>query len=95
MKTKDKKGMIPLAYACKYGHTEVLKVFLEFKARINAGIGLNRMPPLHFAAAYGHYDMCEFILDNKGRVLGKDKFKRTPLIMACRNGFAKIASLLL
>jgi len=54
------------------------------------------MTPLIWAAAYGHYELCEYILDIKPRsVLGKDKFKRTPLIMAVRNGFTRIASLLL
>lgn len=53
------------------------------------------MTPLGWAAAYGNYELCEFILDNKGRTLSKDKFKRTPLTMAIRNGHTKIASLLL
>ena len=35
------------------------------------------------------------MLDNKARVLGKDKYKRSPLVMACRNGHSKVASLLL
>lgn len=37
LNTKDKKSMTPLAYACKYGFVEVVKVFLDFKARVNAG----------------------------------------------------------
>lgn len=53
------------------------------------------MTPLCWAACYGHYELCEFLLDNKGRVLGKDKFKRSPLTLAVRNGHTKIASLLL
>jgi ankyrin repeat protein len=40
LNNKDKKGMNAMAYACKYGYTEVVKVLLEFKARINAGCGL-------------------------------------------------------
>ena len=84
-----------MAYACKFGHLEVIKVLLEFKVRINSGYGLQRMPPLSWAAAYGHYELCEFLIENKARTLGKDKFKRNALIMACRNGHSKIASLLL
>jgi len=53
------------------------------------------MQPLHFAAAQGNYELCQFLLDQRARVLAKDKFKRTPLIMACKNGHAKVASLLL
>lgn len=87
--------MTPMAYACKFGKIDVVKVFIEYKVKINFGMGLARMPPLSWAAAYGHYELCEFLLDNKARTLSKDKFKRTPLIMACRNGHTKIASLLL
>ena len=53
------------------------------------------MTPLGWAAAYGKYDIVEYLLSVKARVLGKDKFKRTPLIMAVRNGHSRIASLLL
>ena len=48
-----------------------------------------------WAAAYGHYELVEWLVDNKGRVLGKDKFKRQPLHLACRNGHVQVASLLL
>jgi ankyrin repeat protein len=39
--------------------------------------------------------MVEFLVENKARVVSKDKFKRTPLILAVKNGHAKIASFLL
>lgn len=53
------------------------------------------MTPLCWASAYGHLDLINYLLDNKARTLSKDKFKRTPLIMAVRNGHTKIASILL
>jgi ankyrin repeat protein len=53
------------------------------------------MTPLHLAAAHGHFECVEYLLEKKGRVTAKDKFKRTPLILAVRNGNLKIASLLL
>jgi ankyrin repeat protein len=92
---RDKKSMTALAYACKNGHTEAVKVLLEFKAKLNVGVGAARLTPLGWAAAYGHYELCEYLLSVKARVLGKDKFKRTPLTMAARNGHTRIASLLL
>lgn len=87
--------MNAMAYACKFGFTKCVEVLLEFKAKVNFGCGIERMTPLGWAATYGHYDLCEFLLDKKARVLSKDKYKRTPLIMAARNGHSKILTLLL
>ena len=53
------------------------------------------MPPLSWAAAYGRYELCEWLLERKARVLSKDKYKRTPLMMAVKNGHLRVASLLL
>ena len=53
------------------------------------------MPPLSYAAAQGNYELCEWLLENKARTLSKDKFKRTPLMMAVKNGHVRVASLLL
>lgn len=53
------------------------------------------MTPLGWAATYGHYEMAVYLLDNNASLLSMDKFKRTPLIMAVRNGHTKLASLLI
>ena len=53
------------------------------------------MQPLGWAAASGNYELCEWLIENKARVVGFDKYKRTPLTMAVRNGHLKVASLLL
>jgi ankyrin repeat protein len=58
LNVRDKKSNTAMAYACKYGKIEVVKVLREFKAKINVGCGLLRMPPLSWAAAYGHYELC-------------------------------------
>lgn len=58
-------------------------------------INSNRMTALHLAAAYGHYDCVKLLLENGAKVLAKDKFKRSALILAVRNGNLKIVSLLL
>jgi ankyrin repeat protein len=92
---RDKKGMTAMAYACKFGKLEVVRVLLEFGGKVNTGIGPDRMPPLLWAAAYGHNELVEFLIEKKARVLGTDKYKRTALIMAVRNGFTRIASFLL
>jgi len=53
------------------------------------------MTPLMYAASQGNYELAEFLLESKARVLSKDKFKRTALSMAVRNGHTRLASLLL
>ena len=95
IKMKDKMGMQAFHYACQNGHLDVVKVFLEKGIKVGAGAGPSRMTPLSFAASQNHYDVCEFLINNKASVLGKDKYKRSPLIYAVRNGNAKIANLLL
>ena len=92
---RDKQSMTALAYASKYGHVEAVRALIEFKAKLNVGVGAARMTPLMWASAYGHLALVEYLLEVKGRVLGKDKFKRTALTMAVRNGHTKIASILL
>jgi ankyrin repeat protein len=85
-----------MVYALKLGEIEPIQAFLDSGAvKVGQGQGKDRMQPLHFAAAQGNYELTQFLLERKAKVLAKDKFKRTPLIMACKNGHAKVASLLL
>ena len=95
-KLRDRRNKNAFAYACERGEIESIAAFLDSGVvKINAGQGPDRMPPLSWAAAYGRYELCEWLLERKARVLSKDKYKRTPLIMAVMNGHVRIASLLL
>lgn len=42
--------MTAIGYAAKNGHIEAIKVLLEYKAKINAGTGKDRLTPLCYAA---------------------------------------------
>lgn len=96
VKLRDKKGMTAMAYACETSDPSCIKVLIQDGGvKVNQGVGKDRMQPLGWAAAKGNYELCEWLLDNKARVIGVDKFKRSPLIMAVRNGHLKVASLLL
>ena len=53
------------------------------------------MSPLCYAAAHGNYELCEWLIENKARTVSADKFKRSPLVMAVRNGHLKVVTLLL
>jgi ankyrin repeat protein len=92
----DNKRKVAFFYALKLGEIEPIKAFLDSgTVKINDEIGRSRFRPLHFAAAQGNYELVEFLLDRKGKVLAMDKFKRTPLIHAVKNGHVKVAALLL
>lgn len=59
--------------------------------------GWDKYTPLIYAATYGNFDVVQYLLNNVPRInINKgDKYARTPLIMACRNGHLKIAALLI
>jgi ankyrin repeat protein len=61
----------------------------------NAGVGPDRLTPLMWAAAKGNFELVTLLLDNKVRVHGTDKYKRSALTLAIRNGHTRVASLLL
>ena len=95
-KLRDRRNNNAFTYALMRGDIEPIREFLDSGVvKINGGQGPDRMPPLSWAAAYGRYELCEWLLERKARTLSKDKYKRTPLIMAVRNGHVKVASLLL
>jgi ankyrin repeat protein len=59
--------------------------------------GWERYTPLGYAAIYNQFEVVNFLLSRVPRLnIDKgDKFGRSPLIMACRNGNTRIVSLLL
>jgi ankyrin repeat protein len=95
LKLKDKSKMLAFHYALMKGYIETVKAFIEKGFKINTPSGNDRMHGLSYAAGYNQYEMCEYLIENKARVLSKDKYKRSALIMAVRNGNSKIVNLLL
>ena len=97
-KFRDKKNKTAMTYACELGDIESIKAFLDFskgKIKVDTSQGEEQMTPLMYAASQGNYELAEFLLDREAKVLSKDKFERTALIMAVRNGHTRLASLLL
>jgi ankyrin repeat protein len=79
-------------YVCQYGsHSEeVLDLMLQFRAKFTMAGGWDKYTPLIYAATYGQFEVVKFILEKVPRInINKgDKYNRTPLIMASRNGHA-------
>ena len=94
-KFTNKLKITPIGIACKLGSLQSLKVLVELGANQTKKIGWDKLTPLCYVAMYDHFECAECLCDNKGRVNGKDKFDRTPLILAARNGHTRMASLLL
>jgi ankyrin repeat protein len=61
----------------------------------NAGVGPDRLTPLQWAAAKGNLDQVLLLLEHKARIQATDKYKRSALTLAVRNGHTKVASILL
>lgn len=96
VKVRDRPGYTAMAYACMRNEIPTIEAFLDSKiVKVGTGQGKDRMSPLHWAAAAGNYELCEFLLERKARTLSKDKYARTPLTIACKNGHVRVASLLL
>lgn len=89
--------------ACKYGpnvHDEAtasMFKFVEHKAKFSMQGGWNKYTPLIFACIYGQFEIVKYLITEIPRLnINKgDKYNRTPLMMACRNGHARIAALLI
>jgi len=61
----------------------------------NAGVGNDRLTPLMWAASSGNLELVNLLLENKARIQATDKYKRSALTLAVRNGHTKVATVLL
>ena len=57
-------GESPLTIACSFGHTEIVKMLLKYKADVNK-CGDSLATPLYIACQNGHLDIVLQLLDNK------------------------------
>ena len=64
---------------------------VDINARSTEKFGHQRAM-LHVAAATGSLEATNILIDHKANVNAKDKFRRTPLFLAARNGFADIVT---
>lgn len=74
-----------------------MKLFVEYKAKFSQAGGFEKYTPLTLAASKGLFGIVEALINNVPRLnLNKgDKFKRSPILMACRNGHSNVVALLM
>jgi ankyrin repeat protein len=92
------KGSVPLHYAARSGHEEIVRILLAAGAdpcRINSG----RWTPLHFAANCGHAGVARILLDAPGGptalAMRESYYHRTPADVASLRGFDEMVALFL
>ncbi|KAJ6139695.1 hypothetical protein N7471_006181 [Penicillium samsonianum] len=90
--------MTAIQVAASAGHTEIVELLLNNKAKVNAiAMGKNGRTALQAAASAGHINLVELLLDNKADVnaLPAGSYGRTALQAAAGAGHIKIVKLLL
>lgn len=90
---KNVKGLVPLHYATKKGHSEVVDLLLQYtdeNSQNNKG-----KTPLHYAASKGHIGVARLLIEYGADVNKKDTFGWTPLRAAVNNRHEAIVRLLL
>src|ERR1043166_3257174 len=84
----DSYGRRPLHYAAQRGHTDIVKLLIDYKADVNAKVtersaaGVVNWTPLHLAAERGRVAVAELLLEKGADIEAKDVWDRTPLFLA-------------
>ncbi len=71
-------GWVPLHSAAWFGHVEVSRLLLQYKADNNPQ-GNDGRTPLHVASETGHVDVALLLLEHGADVNARDNNRRTPL----------------
>ena len=81
--------------AAIYGHVNIIKYFIEYLKYPIETTGANRYTALHHAAENGYESLLGYLIISGANINSRDKYKRTPLMLAVKCGQYRIVSILL
>ncbi|CAG8961847.1 hypothetical protein HYFRA_00014038 [Hymenoscyphus fraxineus] len=84
-----------LLFAVERGHEEAIEPLLRVKEEINIRGGEDSVTPLHVAAERGNTSLLSRLLENGADANLKDKFDRTPRMLAEAKGHEEVARILM
>ncbi|XP_070535963.1 protein TANC2-like [Ptychodera flava] len=91
----DDPGNIPLlCMAARQGHTEMVSLLLEFRAKVDFACD-NGMTALCYAASNGHVEIIRMLLIKRAKIFHTDKNGWCALVHAARNGQLEAVTYLL
>ena len=91
---RNDRGFTPLHFAARYGYLNVCEYIIDRVPDKNP-TNDNLWTPLHDAASHGCTAVCQLIIKNNQRdIHPEDKFGRTPLFLARKNGYSQTARVL-
>jgi len=90
---QNKAGWSPLLVAAKEGHLEIMKVLIDYHARLDIFDEAGKTA-LHISAEYGHLELIELLMEKKAYANAKSKIGLTAIHFASANGYIDIIEVL-
>ncbi|XP_077862816.1 uncharacterized protein LOC102805597 [Saccoglossus kowalevskii] len=92
---KDKNDQTPMHYAAELGFHQIMKLFLDYGAKIDPK-DRDEKTPLHLAAQYGRLQCVQILIEANSMQINEDDVEgRTPLLLASLEGHCRVVKCLL
>lgn len=86
---------LPIHYACRSGHFNIVKYFVENNPRLIDVVDCEDWTPLHYACYNGHLSIVRFLVENKANVDKRDNYlNQKPIEFAMYRQFEEVVNFL-